>query len=71
MTYTDKKKHFKLIFLVVLTLTIISLIIAVILALNEIESPRVQSLFETCSTCWKMGFGALIGLVGGHSTNSG
>ena len=69
MTDTKNKKPFKLIFIVVLVLTVTSLVIAVTLAMNEINSPRIQSLFETCSTCWKMGFGALIGLVGGQNTN--
>ena len=54
-------------FWVVVGLTSLSLIAAVFLATRPIEQQgdAVRKLIETCDTTWKMGFGGILGLVGG------
>jgi hypothetical protein len=48
----------------VLRLTILSLGVSVTLAVAfPTPSEQVRSLIETCSTTWKMGFGALLGML--------
>jgi hypothetical protein len=55
-----------MVFIGAFALTILSLVVAFVLALNVPEpSGTVERLIETCSTTWKMGFGAVIGLLGG------
>ena len=59
---------FKLIFITVVLLTITSAILSVVLAL--LPGPgndTVKNLVETFSGTWKMGFGAIIGLIGGKA----
>ena len=56
---------FKLIFLTVLGLTLISLVVALYLASKGSITEYQADLFTTCSTTWKMGFGAIVGLIGG------
>ncbi len=58
---------FKLIFISVLCLTVLSLVGCFVLVLTAKDPPSdaVKGLIETCSTTWKMGFGAVIGLIGG------
>jgi fucose permease len=56
---------FKLVFLSVLGLTILSLAVSVLLTLNPSPSEEVRRLIETCSTTFKMGFGAMVGLIAG------
>ncbi len=58
---------FNLFFLVAAGLTIIALCIGVILSLlpADRQTDNVQRLIETCSSSWKLGFGVIIGLVGG------
>lgn len=53
------------VFLGVMVLTLLSLGVSLLLALRGELQPQAASLFETCSTTWKMGFGALVGLIGG------
>src|SRR6266516_4370055 len=50
--------NFKLVFLAVLCLTIISLIasIALAIAYDPQPSDEMKRLIDTCSTTWKMGF---------------
>ena len=59
---------FKLIFLSVLSLTILSLVVTIALAVF-VKSPSasVQGTIDTCSTTYKMGFGAIVGLIGGKA----
>lgn len=64
----DVTPTFKLIFLSVLSLTILSLIVTIVLAVFvKSPSPAVQGTIETCSTTYKMGFGAIVGLIGGKA----
>jgi hypothetical protein len=58
---------FKLAVTVVTSLTILSLAVCVFLVLAAPKGDEVNALFETCSTTYKMGFGALVGLVGGKA----
>jgi hypothetical protein len=61
-------KLFKIIFLSIIGLTIISIVIPVLLVLIfPTPSEEVKRLIETCSTTWKLGFGAILGLIGGKS----
>ena len=61
---------FKLVFFSILILTIASGIGAILIAfLGETPAtPNQQTVFDTLNTAWKMGFGAIIGLVGGKTT---
>lgn len=64
---------FKIVFIVVIILTGISLVISTIVATFCPNPSTLQiSLFETCSTTWKMGFGTIMGMIGGKisTTNS-
>ena len=60
---------FKLVFLSVLGITVLSMILCCPLALlNQTTAlPHVGALFEAFATTWKLGFGAIIGLLGGKS----
>lgn len=56
---------FSIILIGVSILSVISLIISVIFAAFFPEPTQLQvSLFETCSTTWKMGFGSFVTLLG-------
>lgn len=59
---------FKLAFFSVLTLTGLSFVAILILAIwGDPKSEVVRSQIETFSTTWKMGFVAIIGLIGGKA----
>jgi uncharacterized membrane protein YczE len=60
---------FKLVFCSVLGLTVLSLGVSVYLAIAYSPAPseEIKRLIETCSTTWKMGFGAIVGLIGGKA----
>lgn len=63
-------QQFKLIFLTALILTLISLGLSVSLSM-EIHPTILQiKLFEICSTTWKMGFGVLVGLLSGNTSEN-
>ena len=59
---------FKLVFLSVLSITLISLVLNLILVLVlDHPSNEAKNLMETCSTIVKAGFGAIVGLIGGKA----
>lgn len=60
--------HFKLIFSTVVAMTVLALVLNVLLALLGSDSDQVKAVAETCSTAYKMGFGAIVGLIGGKAT---
>ncbi|MCG8550510.1 MAG: hypothetical protein MI799_08940 [Desulfobacterales bacterium] len=65
-----KEKIFFQVFICTVTLTILSLAVAVVLLLIDTPNPQeTKSLIETCSTTWKMGFAAILGLIGGKALN--
>jgi hypothetical protein len=60
---------FKLVFRSVLGITVLSMIVScplTVLAGPE-PSPDMKALLTTFLTTWKMGFGAIIGLLGGKA----
>lgn len=60
---------FKLVFLVVVSLTIVSGLLQVLLAQLWIETTEnQQQVFEGLGFAWKAGIGAIFGLVGGKIT---
>jgi hypothetical protein len=58
---------FKLVFISVLSLTILSLLVSLILVLYGRDTEDSKRLIESCSTTWKLGFGAIVGLIGGKA----
>ena len=59
---------FKLVFASVLGLTVVSLLTVILLAVFvQNPSDQVKAVIETCSTTFKMGFGAIVGLIGGKA----
>lgn len=64
----DRMPHFKLIFSTVAALTVLAMILNVLLAALGSESEQVRAAAEACSTTYKMGFGAIVGLIGSRVT---
>jgi hypothetical protein len=59
---------FKWILISIMGLTLLSLGVSLALVWTIDTLPtEAKSLFETMTTTWKMGFGALVGLVGGKA----
>jgi len=60
---------FKLVFLSVLGLTIMSLVgqFCIVAFLSNPSSDAAKTLMETCATVTKIGFGAIVGLLSGKS----
>lgn len=58
---------FKTVFWVAVGLTVLSLLVAVYLATRpaEMQNEQIKKIVETCDTTWKMGFGGILGLLGG------
>lgn len=72
----DITPHFKLIFLAVVCITVLSLIGIFILAVwgshatSTKDIPVMQNnLYAACSFGWQSGLGAIFGLVGGKATS--
>ena len=60
--------NFLIVFKVAVVFTLIFLFICVVLSFQGQLNPEQTKLFETCETMMKMGFGAIIGLVGGKAS---
>src|SRR5262249_12386729 len=58
---------FKRVFNAVLILTILSLLVSIALLFVPNQSEEVKRLVETTSTTFKLGFGAVVGLIGGKA----
>ncbi len=64
---------FKLILGTVAGLTVLSLVVSIGLGIFISRQPKrtdltdLKNLVETCSTTFKMGFGAIVGLIGGKA----
>jgi hypothetical protein len=65
---TDITPRFKLVFTTVLAITILCLILNLLVVLMAPNGSQAASLADTCSTAFKLGFGAIVGLVGGKVT---
>jgi hypothetical protein len=63
---SDLTPRFKLVFSTVAALTVLALILNVLLAMFGDGSEQVKAAAEACSTTYKMGFGAIVGLIGGR-----
>jgi hypothetical protein len=58
---------FKLVFLSVLGITGLSMVVGCSLVGLGIQTQEGKALFDLCVTTWKLGFGAIIGLLGGKT----
>lgn len=58
---------FKLVFVAVLAITVLSMLITCSLVALHDESDQGKALFELCASICKMGFGAIVGLLGGKA----
>jgi hypothetical protein len=65
---TDITPRFKLVFTTVLAITILCLVLNLLVVLMAPNGSQAASLADTCSTAFKLGFGAIVGLVGGKVT---
>lgn len=59
---------FKLVFYAALGLTLLSLLIALGISFVETPNAAQKEIFNTCAVTWKIGVGAIIGLIGGKAT---
>ena len=60
---------FKLVFLTVLFLTVLSAIGNIAVAFGAtVPNPNQQTVFDTLNMGWKLGLGAIFGLIGGKAT---
>jgi hypothetical protein len=62
--HQNPERRFTLIFITVVALTLLTLILNVVLALIGGDTEAVETASETCSTTYKMGFGAIVALLG-------
>jgi len=61
---SDLPPRFKLVFCTVAALTVLALILSILLALLGDGSEPVNAAAAACSTTYKMGFGAIVALIG-------
>lgn len=55
--------RFKLTYSTVVALTLLALALNVLLALVSDDPDQIRAAIEVCSTTYKMGFGAIVGLI--------
>ena len=55
--------RFKVVYSTLVALTLLALALNVLLAVVVGDSDQVRAAAETCSTTYKMGFGAIVGLT--------
>ena len=55
--------RFRLAFFAVVVLTLMALAVNVLLAVAADDSDQIRAVAETCSTTYKMGFGAIVALM--------
>ena len=60
--------RFKLIYFTLVALTLVALALHVLLAVVGDDSDQIRTAAETCSTTYKMGFGAIVGLMSQRQT---
>lgn len=59
--------YFKLVLGCVFILTIVSLSVSIYLSCDKLLTDEAKKLIGVCTTCYQMGFGAIIGLLGGKA----
>jgi hypothetical protein len=59
---------FKLVLMAVVILTVIFLVVSIVLSFVKSQTDQQKQLFEICTTLLKMGFGGILGLIGGKAT---
>lgn len=61
-------RQFKRIFYTVLGISLICLVLNILLAIVFPQPPtQLAEVIDGCSTVWRMGFGAIIGLISGKA----
>ncbi|MGV9271775.1 hypothetical protein [Streptomyces griseosporeus] len=67
---TTVTAHFKLVFLCVTVITLLTLVASLYIGIF-VEKPTeaAKSAMDTCSTLANLGFGAMVGLLGGKAVN--
>ncbi|WP_086564719.1 hypothetical protein [Streptomyces africanus] len=67
---TTVTAHFKLVFLCVTVITVLTLAASLYIGIF-VEKPTdaAKSAMDTCSTLANLGFGAMVGLLGGKAVN--
>lgn len=67
---TTMTAHFKLVFICVTVITLLTLVASLYIGIFE-EKPTeaAKSAMDTCSTLANLGFGAMVGLLGGKAVN--
>jgi hypothetical protein len=67
---TTVTAHFKLVFICVTVITLLTLLASLYIGIF-VEKPTeaAKSAMETCSTLANLGFGAMVGLLGGKAVN--
>jgi hypothetical protein len=61
----DPNLIFKLLFIAVICFTFLSLLMSFFLSFQNQLSLHQTHMLEACLTIWKMGFGAIIGMLAG------